>query len=118
MGGSPAYGWGEGCYRDGRATSRLSQRPGRRAGHAWSRREQAGVDGAGEDTRSALAQRNRDYEKRFGYVFLICATGKTAEEMLDALRGRLTHDPATELRIAAKEQANITRLRLDSLVAP
>jgi len=93
-------------------------RIGERAGDAWSRREQAGVDGAGEDTRSALAQRNRDYEKRFGYVFLICATGKTAEEMLDALRGRLTHDPATELRIAAKEQANITRLRLDSLVAP
>jgi len=51
-------------------------------------------------------------------VFLICATGKTAEQMLEALRGRLMHDPATELRIAAQEQANITRLRLDSLVAP
>jgi len=93
-------------------------RIGERAGDAWSRREQAGMDGAGEDTRRALAQGNRDYEKRFGYVFLICATGKTAEQMLEALRGRLMHDPATELRIAAEEQASITRLRLDNLVAP
>jgi len=93
-------------------------RIGERAGDAWSRREQAGMDGAGEDTRRALAQGNRDYEKRFGYVFLICATGKTAEQMLEALRGRLMHDPATELRIAAGEQASITRLRLDNLVAP
>ena len=93
-------------------------RIGERAGDAWSWREQAGMDGAGEDTRRALAQGNRDYEKRFGYVFLICATGKTAEQMLEALRGRLMHDPATELRIAAGEQASITRLRLDNLVAP
>jgi len=93
-------------------------RIGERAGDAWSWREQAGMDGAGEDTRRALAQGNRDYEKRFGYVFLICATGKTAEQMLEALRGRLMHDPATELRIAAEEQASITRLRLDNLVAP
>ena len=93
-------------------------RIGEGAGDAWSRREQAGMDGAGEDTRRALAQGNRDYEKRFGYVFLICATGKTAEQMLEALRGRLMHDPATELRIAAGEQASITRLRLDNLVAP
>ena len=93
-------------------------RIGVRAGDAWARREQAGVDGLGEATRTALAHGNRDYEKRFGYVFLVCATGKTAEEMLGVLRGRLPNDAAAELRVAAEEQAKITRLRLDNLVTP
>ena len=83
---------------------------------AWARREQAGADGAAEATLAALAQGNLTYEERFGHVFLISATGKTADEMLGALRGRLTNDPATELRVAADEQAKITRLRLDKLV--
>jgi OHCU decarboxylase len=82
----------------------------------WARHEQAGADGAVEATLAALAQGNRAYEQRFGHVFLICATGRTADEMLGALRGRLTNDPATELRVAAEEQAKITRLRLDKLV--
>ena len=81
-----------------------------------ARREQAGANGAAEATLAALAQGNRTYEERFGHVFLICATGRTADEMLGALRGRLTNDPATELRVAAEEQAKITRLRLDRLV--
>ena len=81
----------------------------------WARREQAGANGAAEVTLAALAQGNRTYEERFGHVFLICATGRTADEMLGALRGRLTNDPATELRVAAEEQAKITRLRLDRL---
>src|SRR5439155_18292293 len=83
----------------------------------WVRSEQAGADGAAEATLAALAQENRAYEQRFGHVFLISATGKTADEMLGALRGRLTNDPATELRVAAEEHAKITRLRLDRLVA-
>ena len=83
----------------------------------WARREQAGADGAAEATLAALAQGNHAYEERFGHVFLISATGKTAEEMLGALRDRLTNDPATELRVAAEEQAKITRLRLDTLAA-
>jgi len=82
----------------------------------WARHEQAGADGAAEATLAALAQGNRAYEERFGHVFLISATGRTADEMLAALRGRLTNDPATELRVAAEEQAKITRLRLDKLV--
>ena len=60
-----------------------------------------------------LAAVNRAYEDRFGYVFLICATGRTAAEMLSIARERLTHDPATEIRIAAAEQAKITALRLE-----
>lgn len=82
----------------------------------WARREQAGADGAADATRAALAHGNVTYEARFGHVFLICATGRTADEMLGALRGRLANDPATELRVAAEEQAKITRLRLDKLV--
>jgi len=84
----------------------------------WTRREQAGVDGAPAATLSALARHTAVYEQRFGHVCLICAMGRTADEMLDALRHRLTNDPTTELRIAAAEQAKITRLRLDKLVAP
>ncbi|MFQ5680086.1 MAG: 2-oxo-4-hydroxy-4-carboxy-5-ureidoimidazoline decarboxylase [Gemmatimonadota bacterium] len=82
---------------------------------AWSREEQAGVASAGETTSRALAVGNRAYEARFGHVFLICATGKTAEEMLRALEERLRNDPETELRVAAAEQAEITRLRLEKL---
>jgi 2-oxo-4-hydroxy-4-carboxy-5-ureidoimidazoline decarboxylase len=84
----------------------------------WARREQAGADGAAGATLAALAQGNLTYEERFGHVFLISATGKTADEMLGALRGRLANDPAAELRVAAEEQAKITRLRLDKLVTP
>ncbi len=85
---------------------------------AWARHEQAGMSRAGEETRTALAQGNREYEARFGHVFLICATGQSATDMLGALRARLGNDPATELRIAAAEQAKITRLRLEKLAAP
>lgn len=92
-------------------------RIGQHAADVWARNEQAGVSEAGEDVRAALAQGNRAYEERFGHVFLIFATGKSATEMLGALRGRLGNDPATELQIAAAEQAKITRLRLEKLAA-
>jgi OHCU decarboxylase len=93
-------------------------RIGERAAEEWSRREQAGVNGAAAAIGAELAERNRAYEERFGHVFLISATGKTAEAMLGELRRRLANDPATELRIAAGEQAKITRLRLEKLVTP
>src|SRR5438552_15148153 len=83
-----------------------------------ARREQAGAADAAAATLAALAQGNVTYEERFGHVLLISATGKTADEMLAALRGRLSNDPGTELRAAAEEQANITRPRPDQLVAP
>lgn len=82
----------------------------------WTRREQAGVADAPDATLAVLARQNAAYEQRFGHVFLICAAGRTADEMLDALRHRLGNDPATELRVAAAEQAKITRLRLHNLV--
>ena len=80
--------------------------------HHLSAREQAGVDDAQEDVLGALASGNQAYEARFGYIFIVCATGKSADEMLALLRERLTHDPADEIRVAAEEQAKITALRL------
>jgi 2-oxo-4-hydroxy-4-carboxy-5-ureidoimidazoline decarboxylase len=81
----------------------------------WSADEQRGASAAEEDVRQALADGNREYERRFGHIYLVCATGKSAEEMLALLRQRMTNDPATELRIAAGEQAKITQLRLEKM---
>jgi 2-oxo-4-hydroxy-4-carboxy-5-ureidoimidazoline decarboxylase len=83
---------------------------------AWAAKEQAGALAAAEDVLDALAEGNRAYEERFGYIFIVCATGKTAAEMLALLRERLPNDPAKELLLAAGEQAKITRLRLARLL--
>lgn len=83
---------------------------------AWSEQEQRGMTGAGDDVIQALADGNRVYEERFGFIFLVCATGKSAAEMLALLRERLHNAPEQELRIAADEQAKITRLRLEKLL--
>lgn len=84
------------------------------ATHDLSAKEQAGVGSASEDVITALAQANEDYVARFGFIFIMCATGKGAEEMLQLLRDRLPNDRATELRKAAEEQAKITALRLSA----
>ena len=84
----------------------------------WSDQEQAGVRTARDAVRDRLAQGNRHYEARFGYIFIVCATGRSAEEMLAMLERRLTNHPDDELRIAAEEQRNITRLRIAKLVTP
>ena len=65
----------------------------------------------------ALARANQEYEETFGYIFIVCATGRTADEMLAMLRTRLRNSPAIEIAVAAKEQAEITALRLESLAA-
>lgn len=83
---------------------------------AWSSQEQAGTRGAAEATMAELARRNAAYEARFGHVYLVCATGKTADEMLALVRARLGNDPDTELRVAAGEQDKITRIRLGKLL--
>jgi OHCU decarboxylase len=93
-------------------------RIGERGGHApaSSEAEQRRVTTAAAETLAVLAHENREYERRFGHVFLISASGRTADEILAALRERLRNDPATELRIAADEQRKITRLRLEKLL--
>lgn len=83
--------------------------------HALSAREQAGVAAADEATLLALRDGNRAYRARFGFIFIVCATGKSAREMLALLEQRLHRDPLTELARAATEQAKITRLRLEKL---
>ncbi len=77
--------------------------------------EQAGVAEAGNQVLHDLADGNRQYEERFGYIFIVCATGKSAAEMLTLLRARLSNEPDEEIKIAAAEQAKITRLRLEKL---
>jgi OHCU decarboxylase len=91
-------------------------RIGERAG-GFAKDEQSGTHNASSDTLRRLAERNHDYERRFGHVFLVFATGKSADEMLAELERRISNDPATELRNAAAEQAKIMRLRLRKLLA-
>lgn len=83
---------------------------------ATARREQQAVATASAETLAALAEANRRYERRFGHVYLVFASGRSAGELLDVLQERLRNDPRTELRVAAGEQARITRLRLERLV--
>ena len=83
----------------------------------WSRGEQAGMDAAEEQTRRALAEGNRAYEQRFGHIYLVCASGRTADELLAILEQRLQNAPEAEMIVAAEEQAKITRLRLEKLLA-
>jgi OHCU decarboxylase len=83
---------------------------------SWSRQEQAGISNATQETERSLATLNREYEDKFGYIYIVCATGKSSEEMLAILKERLHNDPDIELRTAAGEQAKITELRLKRLV--
>jgi 2-oxo-4-hydroxy-4-carboxy-5-ureidoimidazoline decarboxylase len=82
----------------------------------WSRTEQAAALAAESDIATRLADGNRDYEKRFGHVFLIRAAGRTAEEMYAALQSRLSNDAETERAVVRRELAEIVRLRLTKLV--
>ena len=83
----------------------------------WAGGEQAGARDASEQTLADLARGNRDYEAKFGFLFIVCATGKSADEMLALLQTRLPNEEADEWRIAAQEQQKITRLRLAKLLA-
>ena len=91
---------------------RIGERPtGQSAEAGWSRQEQSGVT-----PDEALAEGNRAYEERFGRVFLICATGLDKEQVLAALRQRLTHDEEEEAAVVKDELRKITLLRLEKLV--
>jgi OHCU decarboxylase len=94
-------------------------RIGERGGHSpdLSNREQYGIMSAREETLASLAEGNRLYEERFGHVFLIAAAGRTADDVLAALRRRIENDPAIELEVAAEEQRKITVLRLKSMLS-
>lgn len=83
----------------------------------WSAGEQAGVDEADEAVLQDLAAGNEKYEARFGYIFILCASGLTATQMLAALEKRLRNDPDHEAPLAAGEQCEITHLRLEKLLS-
>lgn len=86
------------------------------AAQAWSEGEQRTAADGDEELRRELAEAQRLYEMRFGYIFIICASGRSAAEILSALRARMPNAPDAELRAAAGEQRKITRLRLAKLV--
>lgn len=81
----------------------------------WSAGEQSGVDTASQQTLEALAAGNQTYENKFGYIFIVCATGKSAGEMLALLEARLDNKPEDEIHIAMGEQHKITLIRLEKL---
>jgi 2-oxo-4-hydroxy-4-carboxy-5-ureidoimidazoline decarboxylase len=93
-------------------------RIGERVHGGWSSQEQSGVSGAGDDVRAQLAAANAEYEQRFGQVYLVCATGKSADELLAICRARLANDPDAERGVVRDELAKINRLRLQKLVGP
>ena len=82
----------------------------------WASGEQSGVQAASRETLEALAEGNRLYEEKFGYIFIVCATGKSADEMLELLRARLPNKPEDEIQIAADEQNKITKIRIEKLL--
>ena len=82
----------------------------------WSEEEQSGARDASRTARLELIAANQEYESRYGFIFIVCATGKTTAEMLGLCRARLSNDAETELRIAAEEQRRITNLRLRKLL--
>lgn len=82
----------------------------------WSAHEQQGVQNAAQETIDKLAKLNLDYERKFGFIFIVCATGKSSDEILALIEQRLPNDGSAELPIAAAEQAKITELRLRKLI--
>lgn len=110
-----ASDWQEAFASHPRIGERSSGAPRDERAGTWAKGEQSGAHRASQEVRDALAAANREYEARFGYIYIVCATGKTAEEMLGQARERLSNDPEDELKVAAGEQKKITQLRLEKL---
>jgi len=109
--------WLEAFSHHPRIGDRESLRARFAATAAWAAEEQRGAGAASEEVLAGLERGNRAYEARFGYGFIVCATGRSADEMLAILTARLENDPDLELAIAAQEQRAITRLRLEKLLS-
>jgi 2-oxo-4-hydroxy-4-carboxy-5-ureidoimidazoline decarboxylase len=108
----PAADWLDAFSKHPRIGERNAPRAASAQSAEWSAQEQQNAATSGEAVQMALSEANREYEQRFGRVFIVCATGKSAAEMLEILRRRLQNDDATELREAAEEQRKITNIRL------
>jgi 2-oxo-4-hydroxy-4-carboxy-5-ureidoimidazoline decarboxylase len=90
---------------------------GSESSRQWAEGEQTGACAATEDVKARLARANRAYYEKFGYIYIVCATGKSAEAMLAILNQRLQNDLPSEISIAAEQQRLITRIRLEKLLA-
>jgi 2-oxo-4-hydroxy-4-carboxy-5-ureidoimidazoline decarboxylase len=104
--------WDEAFRSHPRIGETRAAQPSHARSAAWSALEQQKAALAGEDVKVALAEGNQEYERRFNRIFIVCASGKTAPEILEILRRRLQHDPEVELREAVEQQRQIIHLRI------
>jgi 2-oxo-4-hydroxy-4-carboxy-5-ureidoimidazoline decarboxylase len=108
----PENDWQEAFNSHPRIGQKHAQTPTADESLRWSTQEQFAALSADDATKLALEEANRRYEKKFGRIFIVCATGKTSAEILSILETRMLNDAATELREAAEQQRQITELRL------
>ena len=108
--------WDEAFAHHPRIGERRAAAPVSAEAVAWSAEEQSAAAGAAPAARAALAEANEAYERRFGRIYIVCAAGRSAEEMLADIAARMQNDPERERAIAAEEQRKITRLRLKTLI--
>jgi 2-oxo-4-hydroxy-4-carboxy-5-ureidoimidazoline decarboxylase len=104
--------WTEAFRSHPRIGESRAEKPADARSAAWSATEQKGVANADAAVKTALADANREYERQFGHIFIVCAAGRTASEILEILHRRLQNDGRTELYEAAEQQRQITQLRL------
>jgi 2-oxo-4-hydroxy-4-carboxy-5-ureidoimidazoline decarboxylase len=109
--------WREAFAHHPRIGERAAAAPQNERAARWSAGEQSGVTDADAAIHAELAEINRAYEARFGFIYIVCASGRSANELLDIARRRLSNAPDDELRVAAEEQRQITRLRLRKLLS-
>jgi OHCU decarboxylase len=108
--------WNEAFAHHPRIGDRHAAAPVSATARAWSAGEQGTAAGAGASARAALAEANEAYERRFGRIYLVCAAGRSAEDLLADIETRMRNDPERERAVAVEEQRKITRLRLRALV--
>lgn len=96
--------------------SKKSARAQKKRAAEWSGGEQSGMDAASDEVRDQFAEINGLYENKFGFIFIVCATGKTAEEMLAIAKARVGNSLETEIQLAAEEQRKVTEIRLSNLL--
>ena len=107
--------WAEAFSHHPRIGETRTEAPVGPAARRWSAEEQAGMAAADAGARRALAEANREYEQHFGWIYIVCASGRRPEELLENIRGRMANAPDQELAVAAAEQERITRQRLGRL---
>ena len=113
----PTADWLEAFHSHPRIGETRSPQESSARSQNWSAQEQSRATESGDSQKQALAKANREYEERFRRIFIICATGKSVEEILANLRHRLNNDDATELREAAEQQRQIVQIRLRKWLA-